>query len=85
MCLQFIRENEKSTLFCSKLLAKHGFYFSVLFDFQMLFVYQSLDRLYSVKFPAFCLRFVFLPFGLCACFLPFPYVAQVSVFPVLFT
>lgn len=55
------------------------------FVWLLLFVYQSLDRLYSVQFPAFCLRFVFLPFALRACFLLFPCVAQVSLFPALFT
>ena len=82
MCSQFIRENEKSTHFCSKLRAKNGLFFC--FVSLLLFVYQSLDRLYSVKFPAFCLRFVFLPFAPCACFLLFPRV-QFSLFPALFT
>ena len=36
------------------------------FVWLLLVVYQSLDRLYSVQFPAFCLRFVFSPFSLCS-------------------
>lgn len=64
---------------------KLGLFFC--FVWLLLFVCQSLGRLYSVKFPAFCLRFVFLPFALCACFLLFPCVAQVSLlmFPAFFT
>lgn len=64
---------------------KLGLFFC--FVWLLLFVCQSLGRLYSVKFPAFCLRFVFLPFTLCACFLLFPCVAQLSLlmFPALFT
>lgn len=64
---------------------KLGLFFC--FVWLLLFVCQSLGRLYSVKFPAFCLRFVFLPFALCACFLLFPCVAQLSLlmFPALFT
>ena len=33
MCLQFIRENEKSTHFCSKLRAKIGFIFRFCLTF----------------------------------------------------
>ena len=64
---------------------KLGLFFC--FVWLLLFVCQSLGRLYSVKFPSFCLRFVFLPFALCTCFLLFPCVAQVSLlmFPALFT
>lgn len=63
---------------------KLGLFFC--FVWLLLFVCQSLGRLYSVKFPAFCLRFVFLPFALCACFLRFPCVAQLSLlmFPAFF-
>ena len=75
MCLQFIRENENSTHFCSKLLAKNGFYFSVLFDFCWLFT-----RVWTG-----CIVFSFPPFALDSCFLLFPCAAHFSLFPALFT
>ena len=75
LCLQFIRENENSTHFCSKLLAKNGFYFSVLFDFCWLFT-----RVWTG-----CIVFSFPPFALDSCFLLFPCAEQVSLFPALFT
>ena len=74
MCLQFIRENENSTHFCSKLLAKNGFYFSVLFDFCWLFT-----RVWTG-----CIVFSFPPFALDSCFLLFPCAAHFSLFPALF-
>ena len=72
-------------IFVANYRPKLGLFFC--FVWLLLFVCQSLGRLYSVKFPAFCLRLVFLPFALCACFLLFPCVAQLSLlmFPALFT
>ena len=58
MCLQIIRENEKSAHFCSKFRAKNGFYFSVLFDFCCLFT-----RVWTGY-----IVLSFLPFALDSCF-----------------
>lgn len=54
MFLHGIRENEKSTHFCSKLRAKNGFYFSVLFDFCCLFT-SVWTSCIVLSFPPFAL------------------------------
>ena len=82
-CARSLSEKMRNQLiFVANSGPKMGLFFC--FVWLLLFVYQSLDRLCSVKFRAFCLRFVFLPFTPCACFLLFPCV-QFSLFPALFT
>lgn len=71
MCSQFIRENEKSTHFCSKLRAKNGFYFSVLFDFCFLFTRVCTGCLVlTVKFLALDSCFCHLRSVRVFCFFP---------------
>ena len=72
MCLQFIRENEKSTHFCSQLLAKNGLYVSVLFDFSCLFT-----RVWTG-----CIVLSFPPFALDSCFCHLRSVRVFCFFPV---